>query len=113
MGIGIDIVEINRFKKIRHLDRFLELVFSPCERSELRSHSNPYAFIASRFAVKEAVIKAVPFQVIFRDIEIRKDKDNQPYVNFLNNHRADTGACHVSLSHSEYSAVGMATFISV
>jgi len=104
-GIGIDIVDIARFKKIRNLDRFLEIVFSPREIVESKSRKDKFAYISSRFAAKEAVIKAMPIHVSPKDFEVGKD-GLKPKVIFLNKKlRLGKFKILLSLSHcDDYSA---------
>ena len=104
-GIGIDIVDIARFKKIRNLDRFLELIFLPNEIAESKSRKDKFAYISSRFAAKEAVIKAMPMHVLPKDFEIGK-YGLKPKVVFLNKKlRLSKFKILLSLSHcEEYSA---------
>lgn len=104
--MGIDIVEIGRIRGIRFLERFAEITFSPHEHEQLREHVDPVAFVASRFALKEAVIKSFPETITSKDFEIRKE-GVRPYAHFFNPvHRAYR--VHVSLSHSSEYAAGYA-----
>ena len=105
-GIGVDIVEHTRIRNIRYLERFAELVLSKRERAELAERHDKIEFIASRFAAKEAVIKAFPAAITSSDFEIRKD-GVKPYAHFFDaRHRICQ--VHVSLSHSSDYAAGYA-----
>lgn len=108
-GIGIDIVEMSRIKKIGNLSRFLEFVFSSSEIREAGSRKDKYAFIASRFAAKEAVIKALPEKISAKDFEIIKN-GAKPIVHFLNK-RFKKYKVLVSLSHSEDYSAGLAVVL--
>lgn len=106
LGVGVDIVEINRIKNIRFLERFAEFFLSPSELDELGSRVDKIGFVASRFAAKEAVIKAFPHAITAADFEIQK-KGVKPYIHFFNPlHRMYQA--HVSLSHSTEYAAGYA-----
>lgn len=106
MGVGVDILEIGRIKNIRFLDRFAEFFLSPNELKQLAERVDKVSFIASRFAAKEAVIKAFPYSITAADFEIRKE-GVKPYVHFFNPaHRMYKA--HVSLSHSTMYAAGYA-----
>lgn len=59
-GVGVDIVEIDRIARIRQLRRFAEYFLIPEELQDFKKSPDPLRFIASRFALKEAVIKAFP-----------------------------------------------------
>lgn len=60
-GVGIDLVEIERFKATmrRRGDRFLEKVFTANERKYCEDKMNRLAHYTARFAAKEAVLKAL------------------------------------------------------
>lgn len=60
-GIGIDLVEIDRFKKVikRQGKKFLERVFTPAEINYCLNKRLPYPHFAARFAAKEAFLKAI------------------------------------------------------
>lgn len=59
LGIGIDLVEVGRMDKIldRYGLRFLSRIFTPVELAGMPTH--PAAYLASRFAAKEATAKAL------------------------------------------------------
>ena len=61
VGVGIDLVEINRFKSAlkRHGDRLLKKIFTENERRYCESRLNRLAHYTARFAAKEAVLKAL------------------------------------------------------
>lgn len=84
-GIGVDCVCISR---MRDMDRrlkgsFTAAVFTPAERELAKKSADPWCFLAGRFAVKEAVFKAlspdVPFD--FRQVETLRREDGCPWVN--------------------------------
>jgi len=81
-GVGVDIVELRRIENIRHLDRFVQFILSENEIRQMLSVSHRVQFVASRFAAKEAVIKAVPEVLTYLDFEIIKE-DGKPVVRFL------------------------------
>ena len=59
VGLGVDIVEIARMRRIlERTPSFREKVFSEEERSYCESTANPEVHYATRFAAKEAVLKA-------------------------------------------------------
>lgn len=70
---GMDIVELSRFKKARFFSRIAELVLSPAEQKLMSESRDGVQYLASRFAAKEAVIKAVPEPISWQDFEIIKD----------------------------------------
>ena len=101
-GLGVDIVENNRFSSFP--TGALEKIFTPFELCEMERRVDKTEFLASRFAVKEAVVKALGtgFGAIgARDIETRNDEKGKPFVS-VKGERKDN--IHISLSHEkEYS----------
>ena len=60
VGIGVDVVEIDRIRKIAERRKgFLSKIFVPEEIEYCQSRRNPYPHFAARFAAKEAVFKAL------------------------------------------------------
>lgn len=105
-GLGIDIIEIARFKKIRHLDRFLEFFLLPEEIQDLDLRKNKLEYISSRFAAKEAVVKAMPVPLWVNQFKIIK-KGLKPEVEFLDK-KLNKFKIYLSLSHSEDYAAAVA-----
>lgn len=85
VGLGVDIVEIERMRKIlERTPSFRERVFSEGERAYCDATSCPEAHYATRFAAKEAVLKALGTGfaqgIGVRDIEVRRTSKGRPYV---------------------------------
>lgn len=61
LGIGTDIVEIERIERLleRHAERFLERLLHPHELTKFNASRQKAAWLAKRFATKEAVAKAL------------------------------------------------------
>jgi holo-[acyl-carrier protein] synthase len=76
IGIGADIVAVERFRKLKDREEFLAQVFSPEELSRAPK-ANRDRFYASLFAVKESVLKALGCGLsrgsFWHDIQISKD----------------------------------------
>lgn len=110
--LGIDIIEIDRIKKVVESEtgkRFLEKVFTTPEIQYCKS-GKTYRFnsLASRFAAKEAVAKALGTGIrnfSWTDIEIVNDKLGKPYINLYNKAKEQARKLkvkniHISLSHT-------------
>ncbi|MFQ5456750.1 MAG: holo-ACP synthase [Nitrospirota bacterium] len=84
IGTGIDIVNIERFKKVveRRKERFLKRVFTQKEQEYSFTKKDPYPHLAGRFAVKEAIFKALGTGlsngIKWLDVEIIKEKSGKP-----------------------------------
>ena len=84
-GIGIDIVEINRFKKIPYNKKksFYNKIFQPREITYCLKFSDSYRHFAGKFAVKEALKKSILDEVDFLEIETDYSCD-KPIVKLKN-----------------------------
>ncbi|MFM2318849.1 MAG: hypothetical protein RLZZ215_1470 [Pseudomonadota bacterium] len=86
IGIGTDIVEIQRIERLleRQAERFLERILHPQELTPFKASHQPAAWLAKRFATKEAVAKALGTGIgkdaSFAEIETRHNALGQPYV---------------------------------
>ncbi|MCX7961175.1 MAG: holo-ACP synthase [Burkholderiales bacterium] len=60
-GVGTDVVEIARIERAlaRFGERFAQRILCPPELSRFRAHRQPAAYLAKRFAAKEAFTKAL------------------------------------------------------
>ncbi len=85
---GIDIVEINRIERLynKYGDIFLNKVFTKDERKAFAKKNQNIAFLAKRFAVKEAFAKAlgIGFKDGIRllDIQTLNDSKGCPIVSY-------------------------------
>ncbi|MBE6140646.1 MAG: holo-ACP synthase [Firmicutes bacterium] len=86
MNIGTDILYIPRLKNILEKNSsFLKKVYTKKELELALKQKKPLYFYATRFAAKEAIIKATNFQYDFLEIEILKNYDGKPIVELLKN----------------------------
>ena len=84
LGIGIDIVEINRIKKILKENRsFIDRIYTKHERSSCLGNKKVFCY-AKKYAAKEAFVKALGtgFRcgINFKNIEIKNDKLGKPFI---------------------------------
>ncbi len=105
-GIGIDIVELRRVRAIEYLERAAEYFLTPEEMKEFHKRSDKVEFFTSRFAVKEAVIKAFPAPISPLEFKISKT-GVKPTVAFSNPKHWRYHAL-ISISHSLDYAAGFA-----
>ena len=88
-GIGTDIVNISRIKKMKSLKSFSEKILSVNELKISSSYdANKFiAYLAKQFACKEALSKAfgtgIRKPILFKELEILRDEKGKPYFNPL------------------------------
>lgn len=86
LGVGIDILEIERIRQTleRHGVRFLNRLFTEFEQDYCLKHKDPAPHLAGRFCAKEAVVKALGTgfgqEASWKDIEIINDEKGKPNV---------------------------------
>lgn len=115
-GLGTDIIEIDRVRKVYHRfgKRFLMRTFTELEQKYCSNFHDPSVRLAARFAAKEAIAKALGtgFRegLSFLDIEVLNDSLGRPYVNLSHTLEKKLGLYHlvVSLSHCKEYATATA-----
>lgn len=105
IGIGIDIEEISRFKKLPFSKnkKFYKKIFTEKEIKYCLNKSNPHQHLAVRFCAKEAMIKAFPQKiknVLDIEIIIRNGKPE------IKSHSCKN-KIHLSLSHTKNYAIAI------
>ncbi len=116
LGIGIDIENISRFKnlKLSRENNFLNRIFTISELDYCFSKKNIASSLATKYAGKEAVIKA--FSLIdnaipsYKEIEIINDSSGAPRVRLVWD-KAKKYQVLISLSNEIERAVGVAILI--
>ena len=85
-GIGIDIVSIDRVKRIleKYPERFPKRILHPQEYTDYSTRKDKAAFLARQFAAKEAVSKAIGSgftrNLYPKSILIKRDPYGKPYA---------------------------------
>lgn len=116
VGLGVDIVELDRIAQAfrRFGVKFAEKILAPAELKHLPEDAA--AFLASRFAVKEAAVKALGtgFRngILPCEIEVRSDPLGRSELIFhgaalARLHEMGAVRAHLSLSHGRDSAVAV------
>ncbi len=81
-GIGVDIVDNNRIKKLIKNKKFLSRIFSQKEIHQSKTIKDKVNFFSKRFAAKESLSKAIGtgFRngLNFKDISIINDRYGKP-----------------------------------
>lgn len=113
IGIGIDLVEIERIKRAFQKKAFFVRAYTANEQEQIQ---NNYERAAGYFAAKEAVVKMLGTgfrQLSLQDIEICYTLAGAPIVRMnekitkiCKEHLIDT--IHLSISHTKHTAVAVA-----
>ena len=96
-GIGCDIVEHKRVNL-----KIASKVLSKNELETFEKSNQKVEFLASRFAVKEAIVKATNKQYLISEIEILNDEDGRAYTNIE--------GMNISISHEKNYSIAMAVW---
>lgn len=120
LGIGIDIVDIERIAALRKKhgdDGLANRIFLPEELTYCLSRANADECLAARFAAKEAVMKALGTGwaegVAFTGIEVTRDGSGRPGIRLHGStlkkaRELGAGKIHITLSHARAAAVAQA-----
>lgn len=108
-GIGIDIIEVERIKKIAEKNPgFLQRIFTPQEISHCLKKRNKYQHLAARFAAKEAFFKALGRRINWKEVELFNLPSGKPRLEIKSKERFSFVEAHVSISHlAEYAVAAV------
>jgi holo-[acyl-carrier protein] synthase len=115
-GIGVDIVDIARIQALldRYGERFLRRVYTDAEKAYAMDGANRAERLAGRFAVKEALMKALGTGksqgILWRDVETLRARSGKPEVHLHGQavrwaKLQGGGPVHVSITHDGGKAV--------
>lgn len=122
-GIGVDIVEIARIENLLNEfgERFAKRILTIDELNEFDRRKRSSAYLATRFAAKEAVAKAlgtgIGKDVGFQSVQVDNDAKGKPTLRFLGNTAAlikqrDINTSMISLSDEKHYVVAMVVLAS-
>jgi holo-[acyl-carrier protein] synthase len=118
LGIGIDLVSVERIRLLRERrgPRGLERLFTPRELAHCLLHTGPDPSLAARVAAKEAYYKAVGTGVGahggWRDVEVARRDNGRPLLilhGAAARHARERGVRRVHLALTHTSDVAAAT----
>jgi holo-[acyl-carrier protein] synthase len=117
VGTGVDIIEIDRIKKSidTYGEKFLNKIYTQVEIEYCSTKADKFRRYAARFAVKEAVYKALmkfDETIAWKDISVQNDDNGAPLLENLDKIKRirDMGIIvHITISHSNNYAVAFAT----
>jgi holo-[acyl-carrier protein] synthase len=113
IGIGIDLVDIERFR--RSLERTPSLrtrLFTPVELEYVAPQADPVPSLAARFAAREAVMKALGVGLGafgFHEVWVERAPSGRPWLAFTGralelSAEAGVARWHLSLTHTDLTA---------
>lgn len=110
LGVGVDLVSLRRITDLvnrRGIDPLARRILSKREIDLLADIEDKVAFVQTRFAVKEALFKAVsPYKrLLWSEVSITKRENGRPNVQF---EREPNLVADVSISHDDGFLVAMA-----
>lgn len=120
INCGTDIIEIDRVKKaIERLEnKFLNKIFTKKEIEYCESKNKMrFQHYAARFAVKEAVFKAISnnlenkYQIGWKNIQVKNDDKGKPSIEFLACNIKGLQNIDISISHCKSYATAIAVVI--
>ncbi len=105
-GIGTDIIEIRRIEELGYRDRFIHKILSKEELAiyqQFRHEKRKNEFLAGRWAVKEALYKALGAYChgkAYTDFSVVNDEAGKPYLLI-----PELEGIHISISHCDHYVV--------
>lgn len=114
IGIGVDVVEIERFRvSLQRTPTMRERLFTPVELEYVAAKADPVPSLAARFAAREAVMKTLGLGLGafgFHDVWVERAPSGVPSLAFAGRAAvlaAEAGVVrwHLSLTHSDLVAV--------
>lgn len=95
IGVGCDIVAINRLKQ--NQEAMAKRILSKKEYLCYHSFHNErqLEYLAGRFAAKEAIVKAIDKKILLSEIEVLNDDRGKPVCSM------DGYVLHVSIAHEK------------
>ena len=89
VGIGVDIVDNSRVKKLIRNKSFISRIYSTKEINQSKKIKNKTNYFSKRFAAKESLSKAIGLGfrkgINFKDISVLNDKYGKPFYELNNN----------------------------
>ena len=106
-GVGIDIIDVERFRKkiFKQNIKFYQRIFLESEIKYCLRFKSPYEHFAGKFALKESVIKSIPDKISFLDIQTSHSKYG-PTIRLLGK-KAKKYSFLCSVSHEKKFAIAV------
>ena len=87
-GVGTDLCDVSRIQRAldRYGERFAQKILVAAEMERFRSHRRPAAYLAKRFAAKEAFSKAlgtgIRHPVNWHNVSVENERSGKPVLRF-------------------------------
>ena len=110
LNVGIDVIEIRRFRK-KPLNNenlsFYHSIFTKKELLYCMKYSDPYPHIAGIFAAKESLIKCLARPPRMTEIEINHGREGKPQIAIYSRKKRNLQA-QISITHTKSIAIAIA-----
>ena len=110
MNVGIDVIEIKRFRE-KPLNKenasFYHSIFTKSELLYCTKYSDPYPHIAGIFAAKESVLKCLIRPIKMIEIEISHNRAGKPSL-AIRSRKKKAVQARISITHTKSIAVAVA-----
>jgi holo-[acyl-carrier protein] synthase len=108
---GIDLVEVDRIRKMMDDPGFLERIFTESERAECIGRARAEQSLAARWAAKEAVAKALGVGIgqylTFQDVEVISGPGKVPKIHIHGAYAIYPMRIALSLTHTRTTAAAV------
>jgi holo-[acyl-carrier protein] synthase len=109
LDVGIDVIEIERFRN-KPLNKgnasFYHSIFTESELSYCMKYSDPYPHLAGIFAAKESLLKCLTTPIEMIEIEISHNPDGKPHI--ATHTKIKATQVRISITHTRSIAVAIA-----
>jgi phosphopantetheine--protein transferase-like protein len=109
LNVGIDVIEIERFRN-KPLNNenasFYHSIFTDSELSYCTKYSDPYPHLAGIFAAKESILKWLTTPIEMIEIEISHNREGKPHIAAHTKIKATQA--RISISHTRSIAIAIA-----
>ncbi len=114
-GIGVDIVSVSRIEGLmeKYGESFLQRILSDEEMERIPS-ARAAEYVASRFALREALVKATGWKDLrYPSVVVGNNNEGKPFFEgtAFRERRADPGEFQISLSHEREYAVAFVVWV--
>lgn len=110
MNVGIDVIEIKRFRN-KPLNNenasFYRSIFTESELLYCMKYSDPYPHIAGIFAAKESLLKCLTRTIKMIEIEISHNRDGKPSI-AVHSRKIRAMQARISITHTRSIAIAVA-----